>query len=133
LESCAHNQSVPTVLIIDDEPIICRLLASLVDRQGWRAISSLDPRQALEMLMTEQVSLVISDIQMPNLDGIKLVSMAKAVKPDVPILLMTGNTDRYTAEQAREAGADGFVTKPFRQPELVDRISKMLRGAAAAG
>ncbi len=125
-EPCAHYKPASTILIIDDEPIICRLLSGLLERQGWSTIASLDPRQALEILMTEPVSLIISDIQMPGLDGLRLAGMAKALKPEVPLLLMTGNLDRYCAEEALGSGADGFVTKPFRQPELIEHIRKLL-------
>lgn len=131
MESCAQTEPVSTILVIDDEPIICRLLSGLLSRQGWQVLTSLDPREALEILMAEPVSLVISDIQMPHLDGLKLVGMAKAAKPKVPILLMTGNSSCYSAEEALKSGADGYVTKPFRQPELIERIEKLLRCQAA--
>lgn len=129
MEAHIQDRSNSTILVVDDEPVICRLLSSLLHRQGWTVLTCLDPREGLEVLAAKPVSLIISDIQMPYIDGLEFTKFAKARKPGVPVLLMTGNAHRYTAEQALASGANGYITKPFRQPELIERIKKLLNCA----
>ena len=107
------------VLIVEDDLSLCEALADTLELAGFSVLTAGDGKAALEKLALNPVRLVISDVQMRNLDGLALLQEVKARYPDLPILLMTAYGTIEKAVQAMQAGAVSYLVKPFAAEELV--------------
>ncbi len=116
-----------TVLIVDDEEDILSLLEKTLDKSGFKALSSTSAIEALVMLQDNLVSVLITDVRMPGMDGLSLIQQAHEIKPDVPIIVMTGYGDYDTAIEALDRGAFYFINKPFNMKTIVDAVLKGVR------
>ena len=119
---------VETILIVDDDPI-CAAVASLALRQaGFTTQSATGGRQALEILKTLQPALILSDIQMPEMDGFELARRARQIPwlRDIPMVALTAFTGQATEQRAYEAGFTDFMTKPANAAALALCIRRLL-------
>ncbi|HWR81995.1 MAG TPA: response regulator, partial [Candidatus Deferrimicrobium sp.] len=110
----------------DDEPIMRSLLARVVEREGLRALTAASGTEALQLLEANQVRLVISDIVMPDMSGLELLATIKARRPALPVLIITGHASEFRKENVLAAGADGYITKPFKNVEIAQRLASFL-------
>lgn len=115
------------ILIVDDEPQIRRVIAAIVELEGYEYLLAEDAETALEILEKEPVDLVISDINMNVMSGVELLGIAVKRFPDLAMIMVTGVDDRETAIETLHMGAYGYVTKPFQANELVINIANALR------
>jgi DNA-binding NtrC family response regulator len=110
------------ILVVDDEQFMVHTLSKILDLMGYDVLSALGGREALDMYMSEHVDLVVSDVHMPDMNGIELLTSIKSHNPQIPVILVTG----YGVEKARESAgkckADGFLGKPFKIQELKELI-----------
>jgi two-component system, response regulator FlrC len=120
------GELVKTILVVDDDPLIVDLLSRILQRRGYGVLTADCAQQARDIFELNQVELVISDIQMPDLDGLALTRHLKTVAPRLPVLLMTGDRTRYDDIDASMAGADGFITKPFTTVVLLALVSSLI-------
>ncbi len=116
-----------SVLIVDDETFIRQILARIVSREGYEVRQACDGRDALARLSEASYDIVISDIKMPNMDGMELLAEIKANHPDIPVILITAYAGEYSAEEALKAGADAFIAKPFKNTEIAETLRKVLQ------
>ncbi len=117
------------VLVVDDEPNIRTVLCELLRREGWTAVEAAGGAEAIEMLRRAPFSAVVSDLRMPGLDGLDLVSRAAEEFPGLPVVLLTAHGTVETAVQALRRGAFDFLTKPFDR----DEVRAVVRKALATG
>jgi two-component system response regulator HydG len=117
---------LPTVLIVDDETGILETLNILLKNEGFAPVVALGGRQGLEKLQSLDPDIVLTDIRMPNVTGIEVLSAARAKDPDMPVILMTAQADLRSAIQAVNEGAFFYIQKPF----VNDDIIAILRRAA---
>jgi DNA-binding NtrC family response regulator len=122
----AAAQPLPTVLIVDDETGILETLNILLKNEGFAPVVALGGRQGLEKLQSLSPDIVLTDIRMPNVTGIEVLSAARAKDPDMPVILMTAQADLRSAIQAVNEGAFFYIQKPF----VNDDIIAILRRAA---
>jgi CheY-like chemotaxis protein len=119
-----------TILIVDDDPSIRRLIAAtLEDVSGYRMTEAGDGQEAVERARTAQPEIVFLDIEMPKLNGIEACRRLRSEPStaDATIVMLTGDSDDEAERDARAAGADLFLTKPFSPLHLlrlVDRIGQ---------
>ena len=114
----------PRLLLVEDEPSLRQLLAELL-RPEYELLVAPDGERAWELVMQSQpLDLVLSDVEMPVLDGIELTRRlrAQAHTATVPIVLLSANNRLSTVLEGLEVGADDFLLKPFRPPELLARL-----------
>jgi class 3 adenylate cyclase len=120
--------TTPTVLAVDDQPANLRLLDAVLAPRGYRVLTVSSGEEAVEVLATEDVDLVLLDVVMPGWDGYETCRRIRADERTayLPVVMITasGNEQRI---RALEAGADDFVTKPFDQSELMLRVSSLAR------
>jgi putative two-component system response regulator len=116
----------PSCLIVDDEPRLRQILAQLLRSDGFRCLEASNGLEALEVLEREQVTLLMSDIQMPKMGGMELLGRVKAAYPDVAIVMITGNVDVHMAVDALSQGAMDYLLKPFQLEEVRARVRQAL-------
>lgn len=114
------------LLIVDDEQGIRQLLKLVFERAGHQVRVAEGGRRALEFLRTESVDLIISDVKMPDMNGIELLKAARESSPDVAVVMMTAFATVDTAREAFKLGADDFIQKPFDVDELKLIVAKAL-------
>jgi DNA-binding response OmpR family regulator len=120
-----------TILLVDDEDSIQKLLAYPLEREGYRVLQARDGVEALERFASERVDLVVLDIMLPKLDGLEVCKRLRA-ESEVPIIMLTARDDELDKVLGLELGADDYITKPFSIREFRSRVRALLRRAAAA-
>ena len=121
-----HGGDHRRVLVVDDEPQITRVLRTSLSSQGYDIRVANDGETALEIMKDWAPDLVITDLSMPNMDGLELCRQLRR-KSDVPIVVLSVRGEERTKVQALDAGADDYVTKPFGMEELLARVRANLR------
>src|SRR6185503_18242680 len=116
------------ILIVDDEPQITRVLRRSLASHGYDVRSSADGESALETFGDWHPDFVITDLSMPNLDGLALCRRLRSLS-SVPVIVLSVKGEEQTKVEALDAGADDYVTKPFGMDELLARIRATLRRA----
>ncbi len=114
------------VLVIDDEQAVRNLMVEILDRAGYHPIGAGSAKEALSLLGTPDLSLVVSDIVMPGLSGFELLDQVRARRPSLPVLLVTGSGTEDNLQEALAHGAAGLIVKPFSQAELRGRVAEVL-------
>jgi len=120
-----------TVLIVDDEPEIVRLVRAYLERAGFEVVTAHDGEAALRAVRQAHPDLVILDLTLPRLDGLD-VARALRREGDLPIIMLTARTEEADRVAGLELGADDYVTKPFSAREMVARVRAVLRRSQAA-
>jgi DNA-binding response OmpR family regulator len=122
---------VRTVLIVDDEPEILRIVRDYLERAGFAVLTAADGEAAVVVARRQRPDLVVLDLTLPNLDGL---DVARALRRDgeVPIIMLTARTEESDRVAGLELGADDYVPKPFSPRELVARVRAVLRRVDAA-
>jgi len=115
-----------TILVVDDSPIDRRLASGLLTRAGFTTRVAANGFEALAVLAEERAELVVTDLQMPKMDGLVLVEAIRARYPDVPVILMTAHGSEDIAVRALQRGAASFVPKRDLARSLADTVRSIL-------
>ncbi|MGD9880355.1 response regulator [Reyranella sp.] len=115
-----------TILIVEDEPPIRRLLRSILTAHEHRALEAATGGEALSALRHHRPDLILLDLGLPDIDGQALIGRIRAISP-VPIVVLSSRGDEAAKVAALDAGADDYVTKPFGADELMARLRAALR------
>lgn len=118
------------ILIVDDEQSYRQLLSLVFEDDGNTIRTAMNGRQALELLEAEPADVIISDVRMPDMDGIEMLRAVRATVPDLGVILMTAFASVETAREAFKLGADDFIQKPFDVEELKLIVRKTLEKQA---
>ncbi len=118
------------ILVVDDEPQITRVLKTTLSSHGYGTRTASDGDDALQMMKEWAPDLLITDLRMPNMDGLELCRHVRA-NSQIPIIVLSVRGEEKIKVQALDAGADDYVTKPFSTNELLARVRAALRRAAA--
>ncbi|MGB8656736.1 MAG: response regulator [Candidatus Zixiibacteriota bacterium] len=121
-----RTKGAPRVLVVDDDERIRTLLVDTLSALGYNSLGVKNGEEALSLLETEKLDLVITDVRMPKVNGLSLLRNVKARYPLVPVLIITGYDFGHSKDQAMEGGADGFLAKPFRIGKIEELIQKAL-------
>ncbi|HUR54751.1 MAG TPA: HD domain-containing phosphohydrolase [Gemmataceae bacterium] len=118
-----------TVLVVDDEPAISRLLQRVLESQGHRVIVASDGREALDRVGEQPPDLVVLDVDLPQLNGFEVCRRLKATPATrlLPVLMLTGTSTPNARLTGWDLGADEFLTKPFQPLEVAARVRSLLR------
>ncbi len=121
------TESAPyTILVVDDEELVRDLIVTLLSKSGHSPITAVNGVDALDRMKRNKVDAVITDIKMPNMDGVALTVEIMKQYPGLPILVMTAFNEEYTAGAAIAAGAREYIKKPFSPDEFFAQLQKML-------
>ena len=118
-----------TILLVDDEESVQKLLAYPLEREGFRVVQARDGQEALERFAAERIDLVVLDLMLPKLDGLEVCKRLRATST-VPIIMLTARDDELDKVLGLELGADDYITKPFSIREFRSRVRALLRRAS---
>lgn len=124
----ATQESKHNILVVDDEPQITRVLKTTLSAQGYGTRTASDGEQALQVMESWAPDLIITDLRMPNIDGLEL---CRRIRKDsrVPIIVLSVKGEESIKVEALDAGADDYITKPFSVNELLARVRATFRRA----
>lgn len=125
-ERPAARTGRPRVLVVDDEASIRELLSKTLALAEYDVDTAPDGRSAIERLRLGNYDLLIADLKMPGLDGLSLIREAKRLKTDLPVIIITGFSTESSAIEAVNLGVAGYLTKPFRVPQVLAAAARAL-------
>ena len=117
-----------TVLVVDDDPVILRLLEVNFEMEGFRVLVARDGQEGIDVATEEKPDAIVCDVMMPKVSGLELVAELK-VRPGtsgIPIVLLSAKAQQSDVRTGLDVGADDYLTKPFEPLDLVDRVNALL-------
>jgi DNA-binding NtrC family response regulator len=121
-DSASGAEATPHCVVADDEPHLRRVLVRLMQAEGFTCDEAANGREALEILATKPATLVLSDLHMPELDGIGLLAAVRERHPDSAVVLITAVADVTTVVKCLSLGEMDYLTKPFHLDEVRDLV-----------
>ena len=122
----AVNAGRPRILVVDDEASIRDLLSKTLALAEYEVDVAPDGRSALDRMRVYPYDLLIADLKMPGMDGLAVIREAKRYKSDLPVIIITGFSTESSAIEAVNLGVAGYLTKPFRVPQVLAAAAKAL-------
>ena len=120
------------ILVVDDDREIVKVIALLLEKEGYEVVKAYDGMQALEIVAEKQVQLILIDVMMPKLDGLSAVMKIRE-KKNIPIIVLSAKSEETDKVLGLSMGADDYVTKPYNAAELVARVKSHLRRYTSLG
>ena len=120
------TKSQPSLLVVDDELLIRDLLYDFFSDLGWTIAVAENGEKALDILKNRRVDLILSDIKMPEMDGLELAARVRELHPEIPVVLMTGFPSVDTAVAALRSKAADYIVKPFNIHQLYKKLDEKL-------
>jgi two-component system, chemotaxis family, chemotaxis protein CheY len=117
-----------TILIVDDSSSVRSVVGIALKSAGYNVIEACDGKDALAKLKGDKINLVVSDVNMPNMDGITFVKELKKL-PNykfTPVCMLTTEAEQSKMQEGKAAGAKAWIVKPFQPPKLLDVVSKLI-------
>lgn len=114
------------LLLVEDDEAILDSLSFCLNKEGFKVLTAASGKEALEIINTEDIALMLLDINLPDMSGTQVYAKIKQIK-DIPTIFLTANSLETTIVQALDMGADDYITKPFHTKELISRINSVLR------
>jgi len=125
----SDSKPTTTICVIDDDALVRQLVAELLSARGFSVLQAEDGDAGLQIIADKRPSLIITDIMMPNREGIETIRDAKRRFPSIPILVMSGSAIGGKAnflDFARKLGADALIVKPFDHDAFLQRVDELL-------
>ena len=119
--------SRPTVLVVEDDRAVRRGLSGVLRSAGYRVLEAEDGARGAETATDAAVDLVLLDVMLPGRDGFSVLEQLRAVRPSLPVILVTARGAEEDRVRGLRGGADDYVVKPFSAPELLARVEAVLR------
>ncbi len=119
-------QLVPTLMVVDDDDSNLESLQSVFAREGFKILLAPGGREALELVRKERIDVVLTDLMMPDMDGLDLLRSVKTVSPETEVILMTAYGTVARAVEAMKEGAWDFVTKPFKKIQIIKGVRRAM-------
>ncbi|MBF0158629.1 MAG: response regulator [Magnetococcales bacterium] len=117
-----------TIMTVDDSSSVRQMVGLTLKGAGYTVVEGVDGKDALEKLKASPVDMVVTDLNMPNMDGITLIKSLRAL-PNykfIPIVMLTTESQATRKAEGKEAGATGWIVKPFKPQQLLDVVKKVL-------
>jgi len=118
-----------TILIVDDSESIREVVSFTLENEGYNVLIAVDGKDALKFLDGKTIDLIITDLHMPEMDGIELIKEVRKMPTyqRIPILFLTTESQATRKMEAKEAGATGWIIKPFVPAKLIAALNKVIR------
>jgi len=121
-----ENSALKNILLVDDHKPFRDSLAKILEGEGLRVFPANDGEEALDILRNEFIHLILTDLKMPKMDGVELLQVAKTIRPEVEVILITGYGTVDTAVTAMKEGAYDYIQKPFKPREILKLVRKAI-------
>ena len=121
------------ILVIDDEPIVCRSCARVLEAEGCTVETAFSPGEGLARVARGRFDVVLTDLMMSAMGGLEVVRRVRVLSPGTRVIVITGYATLATAAEAALAGAFNYVLKPFTPGELQEVVRRALEGARGSG
>ena len=123
---------MPSILVLDDEPALTKLLVIILERQGYTVRGFTNPLEALESLQQFRPDAIISDVSMPSMSGLEFCRRVRLVDglKGIPVIFLSALVERRDVREGMNVGADDYLTKPFQREELLEALGVRLQRAA---
>lgn len=119
-------QTKITVLIIDDDKFLIKLMAKAIERAGYNVMTASQGKQAIELLSQQSADLIVVDLMMPEMDGLAFLHwLRQEAELNIPTLVQTAMVKSDTEKQVMNAGASALIFKPVKVPDLIARIQEL--------
>jgi DNA-binding response OmpR family regulator len=118
--------SVRNILAIDNEPLLLRSLALILQRAGYRVTTATSAREARQYFQTDRYDLALLDLKMPEVDGLSLLHEIHVYQPGMPVLILTAQAGPDSAMEAMLQGAYGYLVKPIAPEAILARVRNVL-------
>ena len=119
-----------TILLVEDEELLRAGVQEVLEIQGYTVITAPDGEQALACLGAQTIDLIITDLVMPKMDGVDFVKQLRKIKPDLPVIVVSGSTrnimQRYGIDSIQVPGANASLPKPFKSVDLIEQVRQLL-------
>ena len=119
-----------TILLVEDEELLRAGVQEVLEIQGYKVITAPDGEQALACLAAQTIDLIITDLVMPKMDGVDFVKQLRTIKPDLPVIVVSGSTrnimQRYGIDSIQVPGANASLPKPFKSVDLIEQVRQLL-------
>jgi DNA-binding NtrC family response regulator len=119
-----------SVMILDDEPIVCERLRSTLEKVNLDIETYTDPNEAIKRFAEKKFQVLVTDLKMKELDGIEVLKLVQKVSPETKVIIITGFATVEKAREALKIGAYDFIAKPFKLSQLRDLVIKALEPSA---
>jgi len=116
------------ILILDDEPIVCKRLRPAFQKAGYEVEAFTDSTSAMARIEQKRFDIVITDLKMQGTDGMRLLSRTKEIWPDTNVVVITGFATSETAKESFRKGAFDFIAKPFKLSDILDTVRRLVAG-----
>lgn len=120
------------VMVVDDEAVIREGLRRALEGEGFAVETSASGQLAMERLLEEDFDLVITDLKMPGMSGMEVLSTLRSLRPDIPVIMITGYAMVETAVEAMKHGAADYISKPFKPQEIIAKVNSALETCKAS-
>ncbi len=114
------------ILVVDDEESMCQYLSILLKKEGYEVLTVNSGQEALQVFETSPVDLVMTDMTMPQMTGVKLSEKIMGIRPDIPVIICTGYSSLVNEESAKLLGIAAYVMKPIDSKEIAATIRAVL-------
>ncbi|HKI88789.1 MAG TPA: response regulator [Draconibacterium sp.] len=114
------------ILVAEDNKLILETVALNLAREGYEVLKAMDGKECLKIVREKEIDLIITDIYMPNINGLEVISTLKEEQINIPVLVLSAAGAEDNVSKAFELGADDFMIKPFSLMELNFRVKKLL-------
>ena len=112
------------VMVVDDDSSVCKTVGLLLEDHGYRPRTFIDAEKAMEAANEESCQIALVDLRMPKIDGVEVVERLKEIDPRMCVLVMTAYPDLDSATETMRRGATDYITKPFKQDELIAAVDR---------
>ena len=116
----------PTILVIDDEPIVCKSCQRILSDEDYNVVTSNDPVKGYQQAINKDFDLVLLDLKMEKMDGIKLLSELRIKKPEIPVIIITGYPSKESKEESFKLNVSDYITKPFMPHDILEPIRNII-------
>jgi CheY-like chemotaxis protein len=114
-----------TVLVAEDDKLIRTIFVEIVKGEGFDVVEADDGRRAFDLVTSRKIDMIISDMKMPEMSGFDLLLAVKKTHPEIPVTVITGFNSEYREDEALAAGADAYITKPFKVADVAEALGRM--------
>ena len=117
-----------TVLVVDDDPLILRVVSTVLDLEAYEVVTAESAEEAMRLLPDHPVDVVVADVMMPGMDGYQLCEWIRSreATADLPVVMLTARDADEDRARSLEAGGDAHVSKPFSPLDLIETIDRLL-------